>query len=113
MNGKRYTVAVDLDGVLNVYAGWTGDERDYAPPRPGAREFMAALMERWRVEVFTTRDVPATTRWLREHDIPFSVVSSIKPKALVYLDDRAMLFEGSFDGLVERIAAFRPHWQES
>lgn len=108
----RKTVAVDLDGVLNLYSGWTGDERDFAPPRAAAREFTLALREKgYEVVVFTTRDVDLVEDWLHANRIHADVVTNEKPKALVYVDDRAICFEGSFEGLVERIDTFKAHWE--
>src|SRR5436309_3727667 len=51
----RPIVCVDLNGVLDAYAGWQGPEH-WDAPRPGAEAFLRALSERgFRVVVFTTR----------------------------------------------------------
>jgi hypothetical protein len=107
----KNTVAVDLDGTLNLYVGWRGEDV-FDDVRPGARAFMQQLRDAgYRVVVHTTRDAGKAAAWLRENAIPHDDVTNVKVPARVYLDDRAMAFEGSFDGLIERIAAFRPHWQ--
>jgi histidinol phosphatase-like enzyme len=108
--GEGRTIAVDLDGTLNLYRGWRGEDV-FDDVRPGAKEFMQALRDAgYRAVVHTTRDASGAERWLRANEIPFDAVTNVKLPALVYLDDRGMTFEGSFDGLVERIAAFLPHW---
>lgn len=105
------TVCVDLDGVLNTYDGWKGEEH-FAAVRPGAIAFVNALLDRYDVVVLTTRPREATRLWLQQQGFPSSLkVTDVKPPALVYLDDRAMTFDGSFDGLVGRIVAFKAHWE--
>lgn len=56
----KYTVAVDLDGVLASYDGWKGIEC-IGDPIPGALEFVGNLLaEGFRVIIFTTR----TNAWV-------------------------------------------------
>lgn len=97
-------VAVDLDGVLAQYDGWKGVDH-FGAPIPGAREFLAALRERWNVVVFTARCNPEIHRgesadslrrrveaWLRANDLPFDHVWTEpgKPLAFAFVDDRAV-----------------------
>lgn len=105
------TVCVDFDGVLSDYRGWRGaDQLD--PPRAGAAAFTGALLSAgYEVVVLTTRDPDLVDAWCTEHAIPCTRVTATKPPAVVYLDDRAMLFEGQFEGLLERIQRFRAHWE--
>lgn len=105
------TIAVDLDGVLNLYDGWKGPEA-FAEPRPGAREFLEEARTTYRVVIHTTRDPEAVTKWLEANGFPLYEVTSQKVPAVVYLDDRALPFQGSFDGVLEKIRAFRPFWEE-
>jgi len=47
-------VCVDLNRVLDDYAGWV-DDRHFDPPRTGARAFLQALRDRgFDVVIFTT-----------------------------------------------------------
>lgn len=109
---RRPTVCLDLDGVLNLYDGWRGEDH-FADPREGAQEFLQALSLRHRVVILTTRDSGKVWTWLRRHRLSLDVdeVTDRKPPAVVYVDDRAVCFDGSFDGLAERIAAFKAHWE--
>lgn len=108
------TVCVDFDGVLNLYAGWRGPQ-DWPAERPGAREFLEALADAgFTVVVFSTRESGEIWDWLQSNDLHQHVgdVTSTKEPAICYIDDRAVLFEGSFDGLLERVQSFKPHWQK-
>lgn len=107
-------VCVDLDGVLNTFDGWRGDEY-FHPPREGAREFLAGLRAAgFRVVVFTVRWHEFAEAWLLEHGLAESVdeVTDRKPPAHAYVDDRAICFRGDFDDTLRRVAEFRPFWQE-
>lgn len=102
----RPTVAVDLDGVLNRYDGWRGEDH-FAEPLPGAQDFLARLYTKYRIVVLTTRDPFATRDWLMQHDLsPFvAYVSDRKVPAVVYLDDRAVRFTGDYE---EALATLMP-----
>ncbi len=106
-------VCVDLDGVLNLFDGWKGAGY-FHPPRPGAEEFLRALVEQgYRVVVFTVRWKEHVEQWLVEHGLRglVSEVTDRKPPAHVYLDDRAICFRGDFDAALSQIRSFKAHWE--
>lgn len=110
---QKPVVCVDLDGVLNAFDGWRGADF-FHPPRPGAREFLQLLNERgYRVVVFTVRWAPHVEAWLAEHGLAefVSAVTDKKPPAHVYVDDRAICFEGDFAKTMDRIGGFKAHWE--
>ncbi len=112
MRYAQLNVAVDIDGVLNMFDGWDGYYHDELV-RPGAREFLEELSQHFRVVLFTARpDVEAIYRWLHLNGLSGFVdeVTREKVPAIAYIDDRGIHFDGSFDGLVEKILAFKPHW---
>lgn len=111
----QLVVCVDLDGVLNLFDGWRGADF-FHPPRPGAREFLRSLRERnFRVVVHTVRWAPHVWEWIREHGLEAYVdsVTNQKIAAHVYIDDRAICFEGDFDETLTRVACFTPYWEEA
>jgi hypothetical protein len=112
-NPVRPIACVDLNGVLDAYAGWR-DPDHWDPPRSGARAFLEALGERgFDVVVFTTRHPVGVRRWLREHGL-LEVVAAItrrKPPAHVFIDDRAICFRGDFDDALKQVDAFKAHWE--
>ena len=112
--GDKPTVAVDFDGVLHRYSrGWTGPGDVYDEPTAGALQAVEDLVQHFRVVVFTARartpgGASAVHWWLRLHGFPGLEVTAEKPPAVVYLDDRAMRFDGRWDGIVDAVRAFRP-----
>lgn len=101
------TLAVDFDGVLHSYtSGWKGAVEIPDPPTDGAIEFLQAMRKHYRVVVFTTRaetpaGVIAVRDYLHQHGYPISLsdITYTKPPAVVYLDDRALRFDGTFPTL--------------
>jgi hypothetical protein len=131
---KRYTIAVDFDGVLHSYASpWVNAHTIPDPPVEGALEWLRGIVAKFDIAIYSTRNHywrgrRAMRRWLREHlygvvytwaaakglmDHHFAhiddqdevelMVDDImrcvsfpkkKPAALIYLDDRAVRFEG-------------------
>jgi hypothetical protein len=113
MDDGRPVVCVDLDGVLNAFDGWKGADY-FHPPRPGAREFLARLNELgYRVVVFTVRWGPHVQEWLARYDLAGYVadVTDRKPPAHVYVDDRAICFQGDFGAALDQISRFKAHWE--
>ena len=117
--GERYTVAVDFDGVLHLYeTPWVNAETISDGPVDGAIEWLEEIGEDFNVVIFTTRGktpegVAAVRAWLVAQGWPAGgdvKVTAEKPPALVYLDDRAMRFEGVFPSAQE-IRDARP-WNE-
>ena len=111
---ERPIVCVDLNGVLDAYAGWRGPEH-WDPPRPGAANFLQQLNDRgFRVVIHTTRWRDDAERWLREHDLLRFVdeVTDRKVAAHVFVDDRAVCFRGDFDQTLREIDSFRAHWEK-
>lgn len=106
-------IAVDLDGVLNLYDGWKGPH-EFADPRPGARDFLANAATRYRVVIYTTRDPREVWLWLRKHNLSRDVteVTDRKPPAKCYVDDRAVRFDGDFVKTLQEIDEFKAHWEK-
>jgi hypothetical protein len=98
---QRYTVAVDFDGVLHAYTTpWIDAATIPDPPVDGAIEWLHEISERFDVVILTTRGrtpegCAAVLAWLEEHGAPApELVTAEKVPALIYLDDRAIRFEG-------------------
>lgn len=110
MMGK--TVAVDFDGVLNTYTGWAGEDELFEP-REGAIEFLRQLWAEYDIVIHTTRDPQRVWEWLETYWMNHLVVdvTNVKPKAIAYVDDRAVRFTGDYDAVLAEIE--RPvHWKQ-
>lgn len=116
MKRRRYTIAVDFDGVLAEYAGWKGSG-NLGPARPGAREFLEQLTKDYQVVIHTNRGTSEVWDWLRENDMEQYVlaVGDRKPLAIAYIDDRAIEFRGDFSETLQKLQEFRegkmPYWK--
>jgi hypothetical protein len=118
---RKRVLAVDLDGTLLKYDGWKGDSY-YGEPVQGMREVLQKIRNAgWIIVIWTTRGSKgAIQKHLANYNIPFDYInknpggpSGQSPKifADVYLDDRAIRFEGHTEGLANRILTAVP-WFE-
>jgi hypothetical protein len=117
MADKRWTVAVDCDGVLHAYTSpWENAHTLPDEPVEGAIDWLHEMVKRFNVAILTTRgETPegcaAVMTWLRKHGYtgPDLEVTHEKVPALAYVDDRAIRFTGpgSFP-TADEIFAARP-----
>jgi len=113
------TLAVDLDGTLLEYS-------DFGNPLgkliPGMKEELEKVKAAgWRIAIWTVRsNIEEIKVLLDENGIPYDGIneydnepedSSRKMAARVYLDDRAILFNGKTEGLAEKIISFKPWYR--
>lgn len=109
MSRERRTYAIDFDGVLHQYDGYKNGL--IRGPIEGAREAVVELLDNGHeVVVFTTRDALIVNEWLAKHDFPKLEVTQQKRPFWLIIDDRAMPFDGSWDGMVQKALDFEPYW---
>ena len=110
--GDRWTICVDFDGVLHQYTSpWRWAHTIPDPPVQGAMDWLHRMIQIFDVVILSTRcrtwrGRRAIRSWLHKHaggrwngevgvsGIEDVKLSKTKPPALVYLDDRAIRFEG-------------------
>jgi hypothetical protein len=115
------TVCVDIDGTLVRYEKWQGDHH-FGEILPGAVDAMRQLRkDGWFIIIYTTRgNREAIKAFLESQKIVFDAINENpfqpdnarggKPIADVYIDDRAITFDGNWATAVEKINSFKP-WE--
>lgn len=112
---KKYTVCFDFDGVIHSYtSGWKGETIIPDPPVPGIGEAIKSIRDAgYEIAVFSTRCMTKAGReavraYLDDNNIKVDKISAYKPPAIVYIDDRAICFDGRPQTLLSKIQNFVP-----
>ena len=104
---EEQNLAIDFDGVIHKCSKGYHDGTIYDDPVPGALYALKELSKHYNVIVFTAKAKPdrplvngktgaeLVWEWLQKHDVAqyVSEVTSEKPRAKYYIDDKAMKFE--------------------
>lgn len=99
-------VCIDFDGVIHDNHSGFGDGTIYGPIISGASEAIRLLAQKYNIIIFTAKAKPdrplvngktgaeLVMEWLQQHDLAQYVkeITSEKPRALVYIDDKAIRF---------------------
>jgi hypothetical protein len=119
---RRPTIALDFDGVIHRYSKGWHNGTCYDIPMPGTKRCLKYLSDRFNVCIFSTRDPIAIVDWFAKHLPEFPTIVAAKtdkfwntqhligvfkhkPVATVYIDDRAVRFDG-WDEAIGLIEAF-------
>lgn len=122
MAKDRQTIALDFDGVIHKYSKGWHDGSAYDPPMDGAIEHIKKLMEQYTVYVFSTREPVQIQDWFGRYgeQIPTQIIPAdqqfwVTPNVLgiarhkvvafVWVDDRALRYEGNWDKTYTSITA--------
>lgn len=117
---SKKTVVFDFDGVIHKYSnGWQEGEI-YDVPTEGIETVLKELKSKgYEIAIVSTRCSSNLGRaniieWLTKYDL-FKYIDRVckeKPPAMVYVDDRAICFDGNnTKDLVRQIEGFRT-WQQ-
>lgn len=111
-NKEKPVVCIDFDGVLNNYKGYDGD--NLGTPKEGAREFLEELSRDYSITIHSVRRYTKIITWLTKHDLIKYVdnVTSYKIRALAYVDDRGINFDGDYKKVLHELKTFNPYWKE-
>lgn len=119
-NTKEKYLAVDFDGVINPYTKGYQGKGVYEDPFPEAKKTLKRLQEEgWIIIINTCRgELEEVGHYLVKHSIPFNYINEnpdskewnpAKEKiyANIYLDDRALNFDGNWKGIFEKVNGFK------
>lgn len=111
-NKKSKTILIDLDGVLNEYKG--NFDPNFIPKiKNGAKKFLKILAGKYNIKLFTTRNRLLASKWVIDNklDCIISDITNVKEPCYIYIDDRCINFDGSFENLIDKIENFKPYYK--
>ena len=108
---ETYQVGIDFDGVIHTNSKGFYDGTVYDDPIPGAREALEKLSKDYVIVVYSAKarndrmlingktGVELIWEWLKKNDMDEFVkeVTAEKPRAVFYIDDKAVRFNGKWD----------------
>ena len=113
-------VVFDFDGVIHSYkSGWKGATVIPDPPVPGIDKAIRDIRGAgYYVIVVSSRcatkeGMKSVKRWLNDNHIIVDLVMAEKPPAIVYIDDRAICFNGNPSTLLSTIKSFKPWYYKN
>lgn len=116
------TICIDIDGTISHEIEWV-DSKTFGELLPHCAETIHHLKtDGWYVIIYTTRgDKAEIAKFLGENNIPFDAINENpnqpdnakggKPIADVYVDDRAIQFNGDWTSIYRKIKDFKT-WEE-
>ncbi len=111
---NKAVIMIDLDGVLDEYEKY--DKSKIPKIRNGAKDFIKNLyeMKKYDLVLFTTRSPKLATFWLIDNNIDkyFIDVTNVKYPAKIYIDDRAIQFNGDYNNTLKEIETFKTYWKK-
>lgn len=103
---ETYQIGVDFDGVIHANSKGFYDGTVYDNPIPGSKEALESLSKKYKIIVFSAKarkdrmlingktGVELIWEWLKKYDMDQYVedVTAEKPRAVYYIDDKAIRF---------------------
>ena len=114
---ENINIGIDFDGVIHECSKGYYDGTIYDPPVEGALESLAALSEKYSIIVYTCKAKPdrglvngktgtqLVWEWLEKHKLSqfVSKVTSEKPRAVAYIDDKSIKFK-DWESCIKEVA---------
>lgn len=111
------TIVFDFDGVIHSYdSGWQGYEVIPDEAVEGIEDVLKGLKKKgFKIVIVSARCIDkdgkeAIESWLKLHGLYDYIddITDTKPPALIYIDDRAICFDGNTKTLMSKILNFKP-----
>ncbi len=117
---ETYQIGVDFDGVIHANTKGFYDGTVYDDPIPGSREALESLSKKFTIVVYSAKarkdrmliggktGAELIWEWLRRHEMDSFVsdVTAEKPRAVFYIDDKAVRFNGQWDNTMELLREY-------
>ncbi len=106
LEDETKTIAIDFDGVIHSFEFGFHDGTIYGTPLPGSLESIKKIAEKYKIIIYTAKakkDRPLINgktgtelvwEWLKKYEIDTLItdVTAEKPRAVCYIDDKAIQF---------------------
>tara|TARA_B100001142_G_C13819377_1_gene455886 strand:+ start:53 stop:445 length:393 start_codon:yes stop_codon:yes gene_type:complete len=117
---EKINIGIDFDGVIHRSSKGFYDGTIYDEPVKGSYEALKKISEKYKIIIFTAKAKPdrpliggkngveLVSDWLRKHNMLqfVSDITSEKPRAVAYIDDKAIKFI-NWEKTVEEINEIR------
>jgi len=108
---ETYQIGIDFDGVIHSCSKGFYDGTIYDDPVQGSYEALKQLSKKYTIVVYSAKAKPDRPlingktgieliwEWLKKYrmDVFVKEVTAEKPRAVFYIDDKAIRFESSWD----------------
>jgi hypothetical protein len=112
MQTASRTIGIDFDNT--IASADPDNPSEIGPPEPGAIEALKEIHRRgFHIVLLTCRalkqwkdtDIPKVEAFLKEHGIDDIIVNitATKPVAMMYIDDRAINYNGNWDAIIKAL----------
>ena len=113
---RRAKICFDFDGVIHSNLYYRGAGVVNGALVPGVKEMISRLCVEYEVVVYSARcateiGYKAVRGFLDNNGLSYLALAKDKPRAKIYVDDRAVLFTGDCEKLLRDIKNFS-QWQE-
>ena len=117
---KKKVICIDFDGCIAQYVGDNAKDGEYGDVVHGASNATKVLKEEgYTIIIFTCRkDSKSLRKYLEENEISYDYINENpdqpdgtnkgKPMADLYVDDRAVRFNGEWKWTLHDVANFKP-----
>lgn len=106
LKDESQVIAIDFDGVIHSFELGFHDGTIYGTPIPGSIESIKKISKKYKIVIYTAKakkdrplingktGIELVWEWLKKYDIDQYIqeVTAEKPRAICYIDDKAIRF---------------------